>query len=306
MRKIKIILAAVLLSGTAVIGQQDAMFTHYSFNTLAVNPAYAGSRDVITITGLHRSQWVGFDGAPTTQTLTFHSPVFTEALGMGLSIVNDKIGPVQFTGLYADLSYRIKLTKTTKLAFGLKGGGNLMQGDIAALKTDQAGDGAFQNISSMFLPNFGGGIYLSNEKWYMGVSAPKLLENGFTTNTTGVTEGEKRHYFFIAGMVMKLSNGLKLRPTTFVKATAAAPLEADLTAMFIIKDKLELGVMGRTGDAVGALIGYNFTNQLRVGYSYDWSFENTTGVYNSGSHEVMLRYDILNLEKGKIRSPRYF
>lgn len=306
MKRIRIILAVTLLSGVTAFGQQDAMYTHYAFNTLAVNPAYAGSRDVITITGLHRSQWVGFDGAPVTQTLTFHSPIFTESLGAGLSIINDKIGPINMTSLYGDLSYRFKLTEKTKLAFGLKGGGNLMQGDIASLETTQAGDGAFQNISSKFLPNFGAGLYLSNERWYLGLSAPKFLENGFTTNTVGVSEGEKRHYFFIAGAVFDIANGLKLKPTTFVKATEAAPLEADLTAMFIIRDKLELGVMGRTGDAVGALIGFNFTNQLRVGYSFDWSFENTTAVYNAGSHEVMVRYDIVNSKPGKIRSPRYF
>lgn len=292
--------------GSAAFSQQDAMFTHYAFNTLAANPAYAGSRDVITVTGLHRSQWVGFDGAPTTQTLTLHSPAFTEAVGLGLSIVNDKIGPVQMTSLYGDLSYRIKLTNKTKLAFGLKGGGNLMQGDIATLKTDQAGDGAFQNISSKFLPNFGAGIYLSNEKWYAGVSAPKLLENSFLENSTGVLDGERRHFFLIAGFVARLSQNVKLKPTTFVKATEAAPIEADLTAMFIFNDKFELGVMGRTGDALGVLLGYNFNPQLRLGYSFDWSFQNTTGKYNVGSHEVMVRYDILNLEKGKIRSPRYF
>lgn len=306
MKKRVIIIAVTLLSGFAVLGQQDAMYTHYAFNTLGVNPAYAGSRDVITVTALHRSQWIGFDGAPVTQTLTLHSPIFNEAIGTGLSIINDKIGPINMTSLYGDLSYRFKLTEKTKLAFGLKGGGNLMQGDIASLETTQAGDGAFQNISSKFLPNFGGGLYLSSERWYLGIGVPKFLENGFITNSTGVAVGEKRHYFFIAGTLFDIASGVKLKPTAFVKATQAAPLEADLTAMFIIRDKLELGLMGRTGDALGALIGYNFTNQIRVGYSFDWSFENTTAVYNAGSHEVIVRYDILNTKPGKIRSPRYF
>lgn len=306
MKKLIIILTAFLI-GNAVFSQQDAMYTHYSFNTLAVNPGYAGSRDVITVTGLHRSQWVGFDGAPITQTLTLHSPIFTEAIGIGLSLVNDKIGPIKQTSFYADLSYRISLTKRTKLAFGLKGGGNLLQGDLASLETTTANDQAFINVQNRFMPNAGVGVYLSNEKWYMGVSAPKLLENGLTaTNTAGGLNKESRHYFFIAGFVTKLSNSIKLKPTTFVKATEAAPLEADITAMFIFQDKLELGIMGRTGDAVGALIGFNFTPQFRAGYSFDWSFENTTGLYNAGSHEIMLRYDIINVEKDKIRSPRYF
>lgn len=305
MRKFKIIAIVIFICNIA-IGQQDAMYTHYAFNTLGVNPAYAGSRDVITITGLHRSQWIGFDGAPITQTLTFHSPIFHESLGAGLSIINDKIGPVNMTSFYGDLSYRFKLTEKTKLAFGLKGGGNLMQGDLTSLQTTQQGDAAFANIGSRFLPNFGAGLYLFNESWYLGLSAPKFLENGFTTNTTGVLEGERRHYFFIAGAVFDISNDLKLKPTTFVKATGGAPIELDLTTMLIIRDKFEIGLMGRTGDAVGALIGYNVNNQMRIGYSFDWSFENTTGVYNAGSHEVMVRYDIINTKPGKIRSPRYF
>ena len=215
MRKL-IIIAISLLAFSNVISQQDAMYTHYAFNTLAINPGYAGSRDVVTVTALHRSQWVGFDGAPVTQTLTLHSPIFTESLGIGLSLVNDKIGPIKQTSFYADLSYRINLTKKTKLAFGLKGGGNLLQGDLASLETITGNDQAFTSIQNKFMPNAGAGIYLSNEKWYMGVSAPKLIENGLVaTNTVGSLNKESRHYFFIAGMVTKLSNSVKFKPTTF-------------------------------------------------------------------------------------------
>lgn len=305
MKKLLIILVSLATVLNAV-GQQDPMYTHYAFNTLAVNPAYAGSRDIMTVTGLHRSQWVGFEGAPVTQTITFHSPVYTEALGMGLSLMHDKIGPVRFTSLHADLSYRFRVSDNTRIALGLKGGGNLMQGDIASLFTIDKGDGDLQNIRSKFLPNVGAGLYIFNPKWYVGLSAPKLLENTFTTNTVGVLEGEKRHFFFIAGMVSSLTRSIKLKPTMFIKATETAPLQGDVTAMFIFNDIIELGVMGRTGDAVGALVGYNVNNQLRVGYSFDWSFENVTGRYNSGSHEVMVRYDIYNPEPNKIYSPRYF
>lgn len=306
MKKITLIFTTLLVSCIGY-SQQDAMYTHYSFNTLAVNPAYAGSRDVITVTGLHRSQWVGFDGAPTTQTLTIHSPIFTESLGFGASLVNDKIGPIKQTSFYIDLSYRINLSSKTKLSFGLKGGGNLMQGDLESLETTSANDQAFINVENKFMPNAGVGLYLSNEKWYAGVSTPKLLENNLVANSAvGSLNKESRHYFLIAGFVTKLSNNIKLKPTTFVKATEAAPIEADITAMLIFQDKLELGLMARTGDAVGALIGFNFNSQFRAGYSFDWSFQNTTGLYNSGSHEIMLRYDIVNLKKDKIRSPRYF
>lgn len=302
----KLILITVFLGLASLHAQQDAMYTHYAFNTLAVNPAYAGSRDIITITGLHRSQWVGFEGAPITQTITFHTPVYREELGMGISLVNDKIGPVRFTSFYADLAYRTRLNENLRLSFGIKGGGNLMQGDLTSLKTTESGDGGLQNISSLFLPNVGAGIYLFSPTWYAGVSAPKLLENKFVENSTNTLDGERRHFFFIAGLVTDITSSVKLKPTMFIKTTPSAPVEADLTLMLILKDKIEIGLMGRTGDAVGALIGYNINNQTRIGYSFDWSFTAQTGITNIGSHEVMVRYDILNTNPNKIYSPRYF
>lgn len=292
--------------------QQDAMFTHYMYNTLAINPAYAGSRDALTVTALHRSQWVGFDGAPVTQTLTMHTPIFNNKIGLGLSVLNDKIGPVNNTSINADFAYKIHLSNKGILAFGLKGGINIMQGDLTSLELDQTGDEAFsQDIESDLLPNFGFGVYYSTEKWYVGFSTPKLLENDFETSSSqGGTKlaSEQRHYFLIAGTVFNLdqTGNLKLAPTTFVKVTNGAPIQADLTAMFILKDKIEMGAMYRTSDAAGLLLGYNFTEYLRLGYSFDWSFENSTADYNSGSHEIMLRYDFVFKDKSKIRSPRYF
>ena len=294
----------LLLIGLSGFSQQDALYTHYAFNTLSVNPAYAGSRDVTTVTGLHRSQWVGFEGAPVTQTLTLHSPVFHESLGLGLSIVNDKIGPIQQTSFYADVAYRIRLTQKTRLSFGLKGGGNLFSGDVNLL-TSKSPSVTSTTISNKFLPNLGFGVYLFNEKWYTGVSAPKLLENGYSEES-GSLNSERRHFYMIAGFVAGLGGKFKIKPTTFVKVTQGAPIQADLTAMFIYNDKLEFGIMGRTGDGLGLLLGYNFNSQLRIGYSFDWSMNNTTGVHNMGSHEVMIRYDILKRSNSGIHSPRYF
>lgn len=308
-----IIIGLAIIGGFTANAQQDAMFTHYAFNTLAINPGYAGSRDALTITGLHRSQWVGFDGAPTTQTLTAHMPFMNDKIGVGLSILNDAIGPINQTSFYADFAYKLPIGEKGKLAFGLKGGINLMQGGLNTLALDDGTpDDAFaNNIQSDILPNFGFGLYYSTTKWYVGLSTPKLLENDFTSNSTSgnVNAGsEQRHFFAIAGTVYDLTEdgSLKIKPTTFIKVTAGAPIEADLTAMLIIKDKVEVGLMGRTGDAVGLLLGYNFTDQLRFGYSFDWSFVNRTGRYNAGSHEVMLRYDFIMKDKGRIRSPRYF
>jgi type IX secretion system PorP/SprF family membrane protein len=304
MTKLKLLIAFVLV-GVYSYGQQDAMYTHYTFNHLAVNPAYAGSREVVSLTALHRSQWVGFAGAPQTQTFAIHAPTFNKSVGLGLSVVNDKIGPTSLTSFYADFAYRLKLTKTTIMSFGIKGGGGLMSVNLGSVATKEV-DSKFTSTNSAFLPNIGAGLYVYNAKWYAGISAPKLVQNNYNKVVIGNTLGEQRHYFLIAGFVMNLSNTVKLKPSTYVKATEAAPLNVDLTAMFILKDKLELGVMGRTGDAAGMLIGYNFSPRFRIGYSFDWSFTNTTGTYNAGSHEVMLRYEFSGANKENIHSPRYF
>ena len=288
--------------------QQQAMFTHYSFNTISVNPGYAGSRGALTAVLLHRSQWINFPGAPTTQTFTLHTPLYHERIGVGLSVLNDKIGPTHQTSYYVDLAYKIPMGKG-KFAFGLKGGVNSIKHEISDLTTTQANDPSFQeDYYSELLPNFGVGLYYSTVKYYVGLSTPRLLETDFTTNTAGHAGKDQRHYFFIAGAIFPLNSTgtLKLRPSTFVKVTEGVPIEFDITALVYIRDFIWAGAMYRLGDATGALVGLNITEQLSLGYSYDWSFTNSTGKYNAGSHEVILRYDFFFTEKGKIRSPRYF
>jgi len=272
--KKKLLLLLFLVTSILSFSQQDAMYTHYMDNTLSINPAYAGSRDALTILALHRSQWIGFDGAPNTQTITIHSPVFTPNTGLGFSIVNDKIGPLNNLSLYLDFSYRIKFEKSF-LAFGLKSGINLMKIGLDELSTSTASDPAFmEDYQSAFMPNFGVGIYYYTDKYYLGFSVPKILQNDLFNNTTQEDLLDAvRHYFFIAGTYFNLSDNVKLKPTTFVKYTPAAPLEVDLTASFIYKDKILAGLMYRTGDATGVLLGYYLTPQMYIGYSFDWSSE---------------------------------
>lgn len=309
MKKI-LISASLLLTIMLSYGQQEAMFTHYMFNTLVVNPAYAGSRDALTITGLHRSQWVSFPGAPTTQTVTLHTPIANDQLGLGLSVINDKIGPTNTTAIYADFAYKLKVNEKARLSFGLKGGVNLRSNKLSSLSLDESNDNAFSsNVSSKVLPNFGFGMYYYTDKFYVGLSTPKLLENNFTTNTVSGSSSlasEKRHYFLIAGTVFPITENIKLKPTGFMKVTEAAPIEGDITLTALFKDKFWAGLMFRTGDALGVLVGANITDQLSLGYSFDWSYTNTTFKYNAGSHELMLRYDLIYNNAKKIRSPRYF
>jgi len=299
-----------LMVSLGVYAQQDAMFTHYMYNTLSINPAYVGSRDAFTITGLNRSQWVGFNGAPVTQTLTFHSPVGSDQIGLGASVIQDKIGPVKNTSVYADFAYRIKLTNKSKLAFGLKGGFNFFSADFPSLQLDDQNDQSFsQKIENRLMPNFGFGMYYSRERFYAGISTPKLLKNNYyegTTLSSLSVAKEQGHYYYIMGTVFTLSNFVDLKPTTLVKVTKGAPVQADVSAIFEFNKKLNTGLMYRTGDALGILVGLNITEQLLVGYSFDYSMTNSTAKYNQGSHEIMLRYDLIYSNVHRIKSPRYF
>lgn len=312
MKTLKIIAAMALsLASLATSAQQAPMYTHYMYNTLAINPAYAGSREALTVTGLHRSQWVDFKGAPITQTITMHTPLRNEHLGLGLSVLNDKIGPTNNTSVFVDFAYRINLTPKSKLAFGLSAGANMFQGRLNTVQLDQQSDQVFQNnITNHTTPNFGFGMYYSRERFYAGISAPNLLQNSYSeiTQANGniLVGKEQRHYFLIAGTVINLTDNLAFKPTTLVKVTSAAPIQADLTASFIIMKKLLVGAMFRSGDAVGGLVGFDITDQFHVGYSFDWSYGIKTFKYNQGSHELVLRYDFIFASKKQVHSPRYF
>jgi type IX secretion system PorP/SprF family membrane protein len=302
----QIIILFVLLS-THLIAQQDAMFTHYMYNTLSVNPAYAGTRDALTFTLLNRIQWVGFDGAPITQTFSMHTPVKNENMGLGFSLINDEIGPERNTMAYLDYAYTIRTGDKSTLSFGIKGGFALFQVKLSELDLHEPNDPAFlSDLNNKFMPNFGFGMYYSREKFYAGFSVPKLLESEIYQNDIKKLSAKRRHYFFIFGTVFDMTDQIAMKPTALFKATESAPMEVDLTANVIFNNKFHTGLFYRTGDAIGLLIGLQASEQFMIGYSYDWSYGVKTPKYNSGSHEVMLRYDFMYSNQQKIRSPRYF
>jgi len=313
MKRIKLgyllaILTIVLFSSEA-ISQQDPMYTQYMYNTLSVNPAYAGSRDALSVTGLLREQWVGIDGAPSTQTLTVHSPIYSDNMGLGLSVINDVVGPIHQTMLFADYSYSIRTTSTAKLAFGLKAGVNIFQADLLGLHPEQGGDPAIYNISNKLLPNIGVGVYYYSDRGYFGVSAPKLLEQTIdeydSSVITDFNNKERRHYFLIGGYVFNLSDNVKFKPSFLVKAVVGAPVSIDLSGNFLFNDKLGVGLAHRLDDSLSGLLQYYFTPQFRIGYAYDFTLSELQD-YNSGSHELMLGYDFMFIEDTRIRSPRFF
>jgi len=301
-------LLVVIIMGKAleVSAQQDPMFSQYMFNTLSINPAYAGSADRLSLVGIHRSQWVKFDGAPITQTVTAHAPLRFESISVGGSIINDQHGPVKQTAVFADVSYRI-FFDNSKLAFGLKGGGNLYSANLTDLNPLQADDQAFQaNISTKFLANFGFGVMWYSKRGFIGASTPRLLQNklleaelpDFRNNT------ERIHGFLIAGYVWDLSNYVKFKPTVLLKAVNGAPPGFDVTTNFLFYDKLWMGAMYRWNDAVGVLVQYEINNKLKFGYAYDYIISDI-GRYTSGSHELMIGYDLVRPGRGDV-SPRYF
>lgn len=296
----------VILFCQTISAQQDPMYTMYMFNTLSVNPAYAGSADRLTAVALHRSQWVNFKGAPTTQTFTVHAPLKKENISIGGSIVNDAHGPVKQTGFYLDASYRIFMG-SRRLAFGLKAGTNLFSANLIDLNPYDENDNTFNtNIQSKMLPNFGFGAMYYSRRFYVGASIPKLLQNKLIDGEIPdfVNNKEKQHAFLIAGAVFDLSYYTKFKPTVLIKAVNGAPLGAEVTAQFLFYEKLWAGVMYRWQDAAGVLLQYEINNRFKIGYAYDYTLSDIRK-YSDGSHEVMLGFDLIKGFPGDV-SPRYF
>ncbi|MBN4072851.1 type IX secretion system membrane protein PorP/SprF [Crocinitomix catalasitica] len=302
---------SIIIIGLQTKAQQEPMYTHYSFNTLSINPAYAGSRNVLSATTLTRFQWVNFDGAPITQTIQIHTPLRNNKAGLGLSFVNDRIGPTNTTSIFGDLAIKIKMGEKGKFAFGFRGGIRIRNNNLQDLELVQSVDPKFQNNAvNEILPNIGFGLYYSNPKFYLGIGVPYLLRSSYDANFIGTNNlaYQENHAFFIAGGIFNLTKTgtVKLKPTTFLKLARGAKPQLDITSLFYFNDKVWAGPMFRTGDSFGLLIGLSLTDQFSFGYSFDWSYGVNTGRYNSGGHEVMLRYDFIFKSKGKIVSPSYF
>lgn len=286
--------------------QQDPMFTQYMFNTLSINPAYAGSADRFSAVALHRSQWVNFEGAPTTQTITVHSPLKKENISIGGSIINDSYGPVKQIGFYLDASYRIFFGEN-RLAFGLKAGTNMFSANLIDLNPLMPNDHAFAaNIQSKALPNFGFGAMYYSKRFYVGASAPKLLANKLIDGELPdfLNNQERQHGFLIAGAVFDISYYTKFKPTVLLKAVKGAPLAAEVTAQFLFFEKFWAGAMYRWEDAAGILLQYEINNKFKIGYAYDYTLSDIRK-YSDGSHEIMLGFDLVKGYGGDV-SPRYF
>jgi type IX secretion system PorP/SprF family membrane protein len=308
-RLTQIALIAILTAlCTTLKAQQNAMYTQYMFNTLAINPAYAGSRNVTSATALYRNQWTGITGAPKTGTFSIDAPFLNSKIGIGFQLFTDKLGVTQTTGGVLSAAYRIKMDIGT-LSFGIQGDISQYRSSLTdvPLTSLQSYDPAFSSNVNKILFNFGTGAYYNTDKFYVGLSAQDLMPNSLSEeNSTGAKLSGKQalHVFLASGYVFPLSEEFKLKPSFLIKGVKGAPIEADLNATFWIKDVIGIGGQYRTSADVGALIEVQANPQIRIGYSYDRSTTQLQN-FNSGSHEIMLRYEF-GFQSGKILSPRFF
>lgn len=295
----------VVAIGTKVSAQQDAQFTQYMYNTVILNPAYAGSRNGLSFNGIYRSQWVGLDGAPKTQSFSVNDRVGNKT-GLGLSILRDEIGPAIETNVTMDFAYTLQLDHyhETKLAFGLKAGLHTLDVDFNRLNIFHPTDeNLLQNIDRLS-PQIGAGIYLYNSRWYTGLSSPNLLQTKHYDEVSVSTAAERLHFYLIGGYVFDLGPKLKFKPATLFKMVEGTPLSADVSGNFLINETFTLGASYRWDSSISALVGFQVSHNVLIGYAYD--FDTTElAQYNSGSHEIFMRFEFLPKVKGKV-SPRFF
>ena len=286
-----------------VCSQQDSQYTQYIYNTMSVNSAYTGQRDVLSYTGLYRTQWVGIDGAPKTLTFGIHSPLKNENLGMGISIVSDQLGPIREDYINLNFSYTIRLNRSTELSFGLKGGLHNLSSDFSRGNSFQNTDVAFNENISLFSPTIGAGLYLHSTRGYLGLSAPNFLITEHYNDYKESLASERLHLFLIGGYVFNIDNDIKLKPAFLIKAVSGAPLIADLSINAMFNNRFVFGLAYRWDDSLSGLTGLQVNKTLFIGYAYDYN-TSIGNKYTGGTHEVMLRFELQQINK--ILSPRFF
>ena len=305
------LVSLITFENQRIYAQQDAQYTQYMYNTVSINPAYAGSRGHLSIAALHRSQWVGLDGAPKTQTLNLHTPLGYRGVGMGLSVVNDQIGPTSETYFDLDFSYTIQTSADARLSFGLKASAHLLDIRFSELNQNVSNPGGpdptlQQDIQNRFSPNIGGGVYYHTERFYAGLSVPRILETTHFDSSSISTAREQMHAYFITGYVFEMNAFWKFKPTLLTRVVQGAPLQVDISANFMYNDKFILGAAYRWDAAISAMAGFQLSPSFLIGIAYDREVtELGAATFNDGSFEVILRYDFIKV-LDNVKSPRFF
>ena len=297
-----------------VWSQQDPQYTQYMYNTQIINPAYAGSREVLSFGVLGRTQWVNLDGSPQTGTFTLNFPTgLYRNMGLGLSIVHDQIGPATESNAVVDYSYSINMApySISKLSFGIKAGVDLLDVDYSRLNLSDPNDPLFQNnVDQRLNLQVGAGIYFRTEKFYAGVSVPNFLnskhfdESSLEDQSVDNIAVERLHYFYIMGYVFDLGQNVKFKPATLVKFVSGAPLQWDVSANFLLYDKLTLGASYRWNASISGLVGFQISKSFFAGVAYDYQ-STALEDYSNGSYEVFLRFDVFN-RLDRVLTPRFF
>jgi len=307
-QKATLITLLLIFHAMMLFAQQDAMYTQYRTNMMAVNPAYAGSRKALNVIALSRHQWVGFEGAPQTQSLAVNTPFFGEDLGLGFTYVRDQIGPLHVDNIFIDVAYKFQVHEGGFLSMGVKGGIDVRKNNLTKLNPLNGNDPSYQqNLVSNVAPNFGAGLYYYTDNYYLGVSTPKIAKTEYRTDVDpnlGET-GMERHYFIIGGYVWDVNPKIQFKPAVLTKLVKGAPLSMDISASVMYDDQVIGGISHRIGDSFSALLQVRVLPVLWVGYAYDQTITELNR-FNNGTHEIMINLD-LNLPKQDIvKSPRFF
>ncbi len=305
--KIKFILFFLSIS-LSMSAQQDPQYTQYMYNMSVINPAYTtGDVGTLNMGLIHRNQWVGVTGAPNTTSLFFHTPIDNK-IEVGFSITNDNVGDViKENNLYGDFAYKLDLEEYGNLSFGLKAGVTFFDVDFNGFNLEDPSDFgfAFQNIHQTFF-NIGAGVYYNTDNYYVGLSVPNILKSKHLDESNGSYQGvEEIHLFLTGGYVFDINEQFRLKPAFMAKAVKGAPISLDITANVMYNDKIEFGIGYRFGDAISGLVNFRATPELRVGYAYDYTTSNLS-TYSSGSHEILILYDLDIFKRGYDKSPRFF
>ncbi|MCL5246208.1 type IX secretion system membrane protein PorP/SprF [Cellulophaga sp. 20_2_10] len=298
-----LVLVVILCSISIANAQQAPQYTQYMYNTMSLNSGYTGTGGNLEATVLHRSQWVGLDGAPTSQSFSIQGKL-KERIGVGLSAINDKLGASNNIVVNANFAYELPLGYTTKLSLGLNAGLDILNIDWSKGSYSNNLDPIFNQNNKDVRPVLGIGAFMYGTKWYAGLSTQNLFNSEIYNDKDDIVTDRKSQYYAMAGYVFDLSRNLKFKPSILTKHVSGAPVTVDVSGNFLINEKFSLGAAYRYDDAVSALAGFHITKELFLGYAYDYSLTDL-GDYNNGSHEIILKYSVFNSKKRAL-SPRFF
>lgn len=297
------IITLFFLSAGNINAQQEPMFTQYIFDPISINPAYSGTNNMLSVNALTRLQWVGLEGAPKTFSLSSHMPVEGRNIGLGVTLLSEKVGPVNNTFFTINYAYHLQLNDALTLSMGLKGGISSYKVDLTGLDINDTEDPQFENNEKKISPNLGFGFFLYEHRYYVGFSVPKLIQTKVDEEYATDERQLKRHYYIFGGYNWRIDKDWVLKPSLLTKFVVGAPVSNDITIRALYMDLVGAGLMYRIGDAMGLFVYGNVYKQLNIGYGYEYSLNGLSGV-NSGTHEIRLTYDF-DVSKSKRKIFRF-